>query len=155
MSTKSKEKVQMDPAYIIKLTVTLLVTCVVVAAALGGVNAAAEDAVEHPVQAAPGLGEQEGEDGHGADVGRGGLPVDDLPPDEVRAAVLLHHGHEPVRALHRQVHQARALRRCEIRQEGGGREMSTEVKNKEKVQMDPAYIIKLTVYRTRNNGSAR
>ena len=36
---KSKEKVQMDPQYIIKLTVTLLITCVVVAAALGGVNA--------------------------------------------------------------------------------------------------------------------
>ena len=29
----------MDPQYIIKLTVTLLITCVVVAAALGGVNA--------------------------------------------------------------------------------------------------------------------
>ena len=41
MSTevKSKEKVQMDPAYIIKLTVTLFVTCVIVAACLGGVNA--------------------------------------------------------------------------------------------------------------------
>lgn len=48
MSTevKSKEKVQMDPSYIIKLTVTLLVTCVVVAAALGGVNAITEDKIE-------------------------------------------------------------------------------------------------------------
>ena len=46
MSTKSKEKVQMDPAYIIKLTVTLLVTCVVVAAALGGVNAVTEEKIE-------------------------------------------------------------------------------------------------------------
>lgn len=45
MSTKSKEKVQMDPAYIIKLTVTLFVTCVVVAAALGGVNAITEDKI--------------------------------------------------------------------------------------------------------------
>ena len=48
MSTevKSKEKVQMDPAYIIKLTVTLLVTCVVVAAALGGVNAITAEKIE-------------------------------------------------------------------------------------------------------------
>ena len=48
MSTevKSKEKVQMDPAYIIKLTVTLLVTCVVVAAALGGVNAVTEAKID-------------------------------------------------------------------------------------------------------------
>ena len=46
MSTKSKEKVQMDPAYIIKLTVTLLVTCVVVAAALGGVNAVTEEKID-------------------------------------------------------------------------------------------------------------
>ena len=40
MSTevKSKEKVNMDPQYIIKLTVTLFVTCVVVAGALGLVN---------------------------------------------------------------------------------------------------------------------
>lgn len=47
MSTevKSKETVQMDPAYIIKLTVTLLVTCVIVAAALGGVNAITEDKI--------------------------------------------------------------------------------------------------------------
>ena len=33
-----KEKVQMDPKYIIKLTVTLFITCVVVAGALGFVN---------------------------------------------------------------------------------------------------------------------
>ena len=48
MSTevKSKEKVQMDPAYIIKLTVTLLVTCVVVAACLGGVNAVTEEEID-------------------------------------------------------------------------------------------------------------
>lgn len=47
MSTevKSKEKVQMDPAYIIKLTVTLLVTCVIVAACLGGVNAITEEKI--------------------------------------------------------------------------------------------------------------
>jgi len=42
----SKEKVQMDPAYIIKLTVTLFVTCVVVAAALGGVNAVTWEKIE-------------------------------------------------------------------------------------------------------------
>lgn len=46
MSTANKEKVQMDPAYIIKLTVTLFVTCVVVAAALGGVNAITEGEIE-------------------------------------------------------------------------------------------------------------
>ena len=34
----TKEKVQMDPKYIIKLTVTLFITCVVVAGALGFVN---------------------------------------------------------------------------------------------------------------------
>ena len=47
MSTevKTKEKVDMDPKYIIKLTVTLLVTCVVVAAALGGVNAITADKI--------------------------------------------------------------------------------------------------------------
>ncbi len=42
---KTKEKVHMDPKYIIKLTVTLLVTCVVVAAALGGVNAVTKDKI--------------------------------------------------------------------------------------------------------------
>ncbi|WP_325200893.1 FMN-binding protein [Oscillibacter sp.] len=46
MSTASKEKVQMDPKYIITLTVTLLVTCVVVAAALGGVNAITKEKIE-------------------------------------------------------------------------------------------------------------
>ncbi len=46
MSTKSKETVQMDPAYIIKLTVTLFVTCCVVAAALGGVNAVTEEKID-------------------------------------------------------------------------------------------------------------
>lgn len=47
MSTevKNKEKVQMDPAYIIKLTVTLFLTCLVVAAALGGVNAVTADKI--------------------------------------------------------------------------------------------------------------
>jgi len=47
MSTevKSKEKVNMDPAYIIKLTVTLFVTCVIVAACLGGVNAITEEKI--------------------------------------------------------------------------------------------------------------
>ena len=35
---KTKEKVDMDPKYITTLTVTLLVTCVIVAAALGLVN---------------------------------------------------------------------------------------------------------------------
>ena len=42
---KSKEKIQMDPAYIIKLTVTLFVTCLIVAAALGGVNAITADKI--------------------------------------------------------------------------------------------------------------
>ena len=35
---KTKEKVDMDPKYIIKLTVTLFVTCVIVAGLLGAVN---------------------------------------------------------------------------------------------------------------------
>ena len=35
---KTKEKVDMDPKYIAKLAVTLLVTCVVVAGLLGFVN---------------------------------------------------------------------------------------------------------------------
>ena len=39
MSGKEKEAIHMDPQYIIRLTVTLFVTCVVVAACLGGVNA--------------------------------------------------------------------------------------------------------------------
>ena len=37
--SNEKTKVQMDPKYIIKLTVTLFVTCLVVAGLLGGVNA--------------------------------------------------------------------------------------------------------------------
>ena len=46
MSAANKEKVQMDPKYIITLTVTLLVTCVVVAACLGGVNAITEEKID-------------------------------------------------------------------------------------------------------------
>ncbi|MDO4315341.1 MAG: FMN-binding protein [Oscillospiraceae bacterium] len=42
---KTKEKVDMDPKYIVKLTVTLFVTCVIVAAALGGVNAVTADKI--------------------------------------------------------------------------------------------------------------
>ena len=38
----SKEKVQMDPMYIIKLTVTLFLTCCVVAGALGAINMVTE-----------------------------------------------------------------------------------------------------------------
>lgn len=45
MSTANKETARMDPSYIIKLTVTLFLTCVVVAAALGGVNAVTEDKI--------------------------------------------------------------------------------------------------------------
>ena len=37
---KTKEKVDMDPKYIIKLTVTLLVTCLIVAAAAGSASTA-------------------------------------------------------------------------------------------------------------------
>lgn len=39
---KTQEKVNMDPKYIITLTVTLFITCVVVAAALGFVNSLTE-----------------------------------------------------------------------------------------------------------------
>ena len=39
---KTKEKVDMDPKYIIKLTVTLFVTCVIVAGLLGLVNSVTE-----------------------------------------------------------------------------------------------------------------
>ena len=39
---QTKEKVNMDPKYIIKLTVTLFVTCVVVAGLLGLVNSVTE-----------------------------------------------------------------------------------------------------------------
>ena len=42
---KSKEKVQMDPKYIITLTVTLLCTCVVVAGLLGLVNGITEERI--------------------------------------------------------------------------------------------------------------
>lgn len=42
----NKEKVQMDPSYIGKLAITLLCTCVVVAAALGGVNAVTEEKID-------------------------------------------------------------------------------------------------------------
>ena len=47
MSTevKTKEKVDMDPKYIIKLTVTLFVTCVVVAALLGLVDNVTRDKI--------------------------------------------------------------------------------------------------------------
>ncbi len=44
--TATKEKVNMDPQYIIKLTVTLFVTCVIVAACLGVVNAVTEGPIE-------------------------------------------------------------------------------------------------------------
>ena len=44
MSTE-KTKVQMDPKYILKLTVTLFVTCVIVAGLLGGVNAITKDKI--------------------------------------------------------------------------------------------------------------
>lgn len=47
MSTevKTKEKVDMDPKYIIKLTVTLFVTCVIVAALLGLVDNVTRDKI--------------------------------------------------------------------------------------------------------------
>ena len=45
MSKQTHEKVNMDPGYIIKLAVTLLITCAVVAAALGGVNAVTADKI--------------------------------------------------------------------------------------------------------------
>ena len=44
MSTE-KTKVNMDPKYIIKLPVTLFVTCVIVAGLLGGVNAITKDKI--------------------------------------------------------------------------------------------------------------
>jgi len=44
-SEVKKEKIQMDPKYLIKLTVTLFVTCVVVAGLLGGVNAITKDRI--------------------------------------------------------------------------------------------------------------
>lgn len=42
---KSKEKVHMDPKYLITLTVTLFITCVIVAGLLGGVNAITKDKI--------------------------------------------------------------------------------------------------------------
>ena len=42
---KTKEKVDMDPKYIIKLTVTLFVTCVIVAGLLGLVNSVTADKI--------------------------------------------------------------------------------------------------------------
>jgi electron transport complex protein RnfG len=42
---KTKETVDMDPKYIIKLTVTLFVTCLIVAGLLGGVNAITADKI--------------------------------------------------------------------------------------------------------------
>lgn len=42
---KTKEKVDMDPKYLIKLTVTLLATCVVVAGLLGLVNMVTKDRI--------------------------------------------------------------------------------------------------------------
>lgn len=42
---KQKEKVDMDPKYIIELTVKLFVTCLVVAGLLGGVNAITKDRI--------------------------------------------------------------------------------------------------------------
>ena len=40
-----KEKVQMDPKYILKLSITLLVICLVVALALGFVNGITADKI--------------------------------------------------------------------------------------------------------------
>ena len=42
---KQKEKIDMDPKYIIELTVKLFVTCLVVAGLLGGVNAITKDRI--------------------------------------------------------------------------------------------------------------
>ncbi len=38
MSNEAKEKIQMDPKYLLKLTMTLLITCAIVAGLLGFVN---------------------------------------------------------------------------------------------------------------------
>jgi len=43
--TKTKEKVDMDPKYILKLTLTLLITCVIVAGVLGFVNSITKDKI--------------------------------------------------------------------------------------------------------------
>ena len=45
MSNATKEKVNLDPKYIIELTIKLLVTCVVVAGLLGCVNAITKDKI--------------------------------------------------------------------------------------------------------------
>ena len=45
MSNEVKNKVDMDPKYIIKLTVTLLLTCMVVAGLLGWVNSITKDRI--------------------------------------------------------------------------------------------------------------
>ena len=42
---KTKEKIDLDPKYIITLTVTLFVTCLIVAGLLGGVNAITKDKI--------------------------------------------------------------------------------------------------------------
>ena len=42
---KTKEKIDMDPKYIVKLTVTLLLTCMVVAGLLGWVNSITKDRI--------------------------------------------------------------------------------------------------------------
>jgi len=43
---KNKEKIELDPKYIIKLTVTLFATCLVVAGALGGINMITKDKID-------------------------------------------------------------------------------------------------------------
>ena len=45
MSNEVKNKVDMDPKYIIKLTVTLFLTCMVVAGVLGWVNSITKDKI--------------------------------------------------------------------------------------------------------------
>jgi electron transport complex protein RnfG len=42
---KTKEKVVMDPKYILKLTLTLLITCIIVAGVLGYVNSITKDRI--------------------------------------------------------------------------------------------------------------
>lgn len=44
-NVKTKEKVDMDPKYILKLTITLLVTCIIVAGVLGWVNSITKDKI--------------------------------------------------------------------------------------------------------------
>ena len=43
---KTKEKINMDPKYLIKLTLTLLITCIIVAGLLGAVNHVTEGPIE-------------------------------------------------------------------------------------------------------------